>query len=170
MSDERREAPRRRLPFVRSGVLEIRGRNHIVSVADLSPQGALLGGRVSAEIGEAAVLHMVLPGAGRKEALPCRVARLVDSPQGAGGPASGLGVRFEGLETPLTADSVGYPPGAGPTRPEPAPTAGETWEYRVLDVEDLDERDLNRIGQDGWRLATAVSVPTGVRLVLLRRP
>ena len=162
---ERRRSRRRSLPFVRSAVLEVGGRRHVVAVSDLGADGAFLSSGADVAAGEALVLRMVLPRDGREVALPCRAVRRVHKP----GPnqKSGIAVRFVGLEAPVLRRiqefaMEGFLPAA-----EPAPAAH--FEYRVLDRRELDVQELNQLGLDGWQLVTAIPVGEGLKLVLQRR-
>jgi len=164
---ERRNARRRRLPFVRGGVLESSGRDHIVSVTDLGPNGAFLATRVAVPVGGRAVLRIVLPSGGREVALPCEVVWRAASPV-APTRITGLAVRFHDLDA-KTARRVAASAEEGLRSATPVADAAPRFEYRVMEAPDLDEAELNRLGLDGWRLTTAVPSGRGVRLVLLRR-
>jgi Tfp pilus assembly protein PilZ len=163
---ERRNARRRRLPFVRGGVLESGGRNHIVSVTDLGPNGAFLATRVPLPVGGRAVLRMVLPSGGREVALPCQVVWRAES-SAAPATITGLAVRFTDLDGE-TARNVATSAEEG-LRTTGATGLSQRFQYRVVEAPDLEEGELNRLGLDGWRLTTAVPSGRGVRLVLLRR-
>jgi hypothetical protein len=164
---ERRNARRRRLPFVRGGVLESGGRNHIVSVTDLGPNGAFLATRVAVPVGGRAVLRVVLPSGGREVALPCEVVWRAESPV-APARITGLAVRFHDLDA-KTARRVAASSEEGLRSAAPVPDLAPRFEHRVMEAPDLDEAELNRLGLEGWRLTAAVPSASGVRLVLLRR-
>jgi len=164
--NERRNARRRRLPFVRGAVLDVGGRNHIVSVSDLAPDGAFLAARVAVAVGDKAVLRLVLPRGGREASLPCEVVWRSES-VGAAGTAAGIAVRFHDLE-PAVARRVAQFAEEGP-RPRPEASSPDRFQYRLLDAPEVDERELNRLGLDGWRLACAVPSGRGFQLILLRR-
>lgn len=165
--NDRRSSRRRRLPFVRSGVFESNGRNHIVQVADLGPEGAFLSTRLAVAVGEKAVLRMILPRDGREVPLPCQVVWRSEATGARGGPRAGMAVRFQGLDAAVArrveefaTEGVTADPGAGPA---------ERFEYRVIESAELDEAELRRLGLDGWRLASALPVTQGLRLIFLRR-
>jgi len=164
---ERRNARRRRLPFVRGGVLEAGGRNHIVSVTDLGPQGAFLATRVAVPVGGRAVLRMVLPSGGREVGLPCEVVWRAESPA-TPTRITGLAVRFVDLDS-KTARHVAESAEEGLRSMTPLPAAAQRYQYRIIEAPDLEEEELNRLGLEGWRLTTAVPSARGVRLVLSRR-
>jgi hypothetical protein len=82
------------LPFGRSAVLEIGGRNHIVSLVDLSRSGAYLGTRVRTEGEMPLVLKLLLPQSGTEMRIPCRLVRRVEADPAGGGRLPGLAVRF----------------------------------------------------------------------------
>ena len=164
---ERRNARRRRLPFVRGGVLESGGRNHIVSVTDLGPNGAFLATRVAVPAGARAVLRIVLPSGGREVALPCEVVWRAESPAPPT-TITGLAVRFLDLDGE-TARHVAESAEEGLRAATPEPALAQRFQYRVVEAPDLEEGELNRLGLDGWRLTTAIPSARGVRLVLLRR-
>jgi hypothetical protein len=56
----RRRAHRRQLPFGRAAVLVVRGRDHIVGLADVSETGAYLRTRLLLETGDEPVLKLLL--------------------------------------------------------------------------------------------------------------
>jgi hypothetical protein len=162
---ERRRARRRSLPFVRSAVLEVGGRKHVVAVTDLGAEGAFLSSGAEVEAGEALVLRMVLPRDGREVVLPCRAVRRVQKP--APGQKAGIAVRFVGLEANAIRRIEEFAmEGFLPTT-EPTPAAH--FEYRLLERSDVDLQELNRLGLDGWRLVTAIPSDEGFKLVFLRR-
>jgi len=87
--DERRQHQRRTLPFGRSAVLEAGGRDHIVTVIDLSRGGAYLGTRLEVGREDELWLKLLLPSARSHMRLPCRLVRRI--------PASPAGERLPGL-------------------------------------------------------------------------
>jgi Tfp pilus assembly protein PilZ len=164
---DRRKGRRRSLPFVRSAVLEVRGRSHIVVVQDLSAEGAFLSTRISMQDGERVRLRTVLPRDGREVTIPCQVVWTSEKLDAPSGRPAGVAVRFVGLDPAIQRRlsefaEEGLVPGD-------EPTPAEHFEYRLLDWPELNLDELNQLGLDGWRLATAVSVPAGIRLILLRR-
>lgn len=164
--NERRRARRRRLPFVRSGVLVVEARSHIVAVLDLSPEGAFLSTRVDLPAGREVELRLVLPRAGGESRLPCTVVRRSERFDPASGQPAGLAVRFHGLDAGVIRRVEEL--AAEGFLPAPDPTPAEHFEYRVLERDALDEAELNRLGLDGWGL-TAVVRDGVYRLVLKRR-
>ena len=52
--------------------------------------------------------------------------------------------------------------------PNPEPPPSTHYEYRTLDRPELSVEELNQLGMDGWKLASALRSPAGVRLILLR--
>jgi hypothetical protein len=162
---DRRRARRRSLPFVRSAVLEIGGRRHVVAVADLSPEGAFLSTSTTAEPGTGLVLRIILPRDGREVALPCRAVRRVDGPGTV--QKAGIAVRFVGLDAGVIRRIEEFSmEGFLPTMEE---TPSEHFEYRVLERPSLDVEELNRLGFDGWQLVSTFPSGESLRLVLLRR-
>ena len=95
MTIERRRVRRRSLPFVRSGVLGVNGRDHIVAVLDLSPDSAFLKTKAVVKTHDVMSLRMILPRDGREVSLPCRFVRKLDGRQGY---PTGIAVRFKGLD------------------------------------------------------------------------
>jgi hypothetical protein len=164
---DRRHARRRSIPYLRSAVLEVAGRNHIVTVTDLGPEGAFISTRSPVEASGKLRLRMVLPRDGREVALPCELVWKSSRFDAATGRPAGLAVRFQQLE-----DSVmrrveefameGFLPSA---RQTPA----EHFEYRVFERPTIDADELNRLGLDGWRLCSTLPIDKGVRLTFLRR-
>ncbi|MGE0456559.1 MAG: PilZ domain-containing protein [Vicinamibacteria bacterium] len=165
--NERRRARRRRMPFVRSGVLVVEGRSHIVALLDLSPEGAFLSTRIDLPAGQEVELRLVLPRAGGESCLPCTVVRRSDRFDPAHGQPAGLAVRFHGLDAGVVRRVEDLAAEGFLPAPEPAPA--EHFEYRVLEREALDEAELNRLGLDGWGLSAAVRDAQVYRLVLRRR-
>ncbi len=165
--NERRRARRRSIPFVRSAVLEVEGRSHIVAVLDLGPDGAFLQTRTAVEPSQAVQLRMVLPRSGQEVNLPCQVVWRSEKFDAASGRPAGLAVRFHSLEASVVRRVEEFAlEGFLPT-PDPVPNTH--YEYRVLDRKEVEVEELNRLGRDGWRLASALPQPDGVRLILLRR-
>jgi len=163
---ERRRARRRRLPYVRSAVLEVEGRSHIVALADLSPEGAFLSTRLVVTTGQPLRLRIVLPRNGHEVTIPCRLVRRNERFDAASGRPAGLAVGFSGMDAAVVRKVEEFAMEGFLPDPEPPPTAH--YEYRVLERPELDVDELNRLGIDGWRLACALPAPAGLRLVLLR--
>lgn len=164
---ERRKARRRRLPYIRGGVLEVEGREHVVAVTDLSPEGAFLKTQAPAELGQALCLRMVLPREGREMPLPCVVVRRSEHFDPATGQPAGLAVRFQALDAGVVRRVEEF--AREGFLPASEPTPHEHVEYRILERSELSEAELNQLGLDGWELSAALPVLTGVRLILLRR-
>jgi hypothetical protein len=163
---ERRGSRRRSLPYVRSAVLDLAGRSHIVALANLSPEGAFLRTQLRAAPGTPARLRLLLPWEGREIVLPCEVVRRGDAAE-VGTRARGVAIRFEPLE-PAARDGV-REFSAQARRPARRQPSEERWEYRVLERPTLDVEELNRLGLDGWQLAAVLPRADGLRLVLKRR-
>ena len=164
---DRRRARRRRLPFVRSAVLELGGRSHIVALLDLSPEGAFLSTRLAVEPEQEMQLKLVLPRDGREVSLPCRLVWRSERFDVAAGRPAGLAVGFSGLEASVVRRIEEFAMEGLLPAPEPAPSSH--YEYRVLERTEVDVQELNRLGLDGWRLTTTLQSPGGLRLVLVRR-
>ena len=164
---ERRKGRRRSIPFVRSAVLEVDGRNHIVALLDLGPEGAFLSTRLAVDPTQQLRLRIILPRDGREVSLPCQLVRRTDRFDGSTGQPAGLAVRFQGLDAASIRRVEEF--AMEGFLPSPEPTPGEHYEYRILDRPELDGEELNRLGRDGWCLATALPTANGVRLVLTRR-
>lgn len=165
--NERRSTRRRRLPYVRSGVLVVEGRSHIVAVVDLSPEGAFLATRIPLAAGCPVELRLVLPRASGESRLPCTVVRRSERFDPASGQPAGLAVRFHGLDGAVVRRVEEL--AAEGFLPAPEPTPADHFEYRVLEREALDEAELNRLGLDGWELSAVVHDGHAFRLVLQRR-
>lgn len=160
---ERRGSPRRTLPYVRSGVLEVEGRNHIVAVTDLAAEGAFLSARLEIPPGASLRLRLITPNDSREITLDCELVWRNERFDPETGRPAGLAVRFRGMEgqarelLDACANRL--------FRPETA----ERLEYRVLDRETIDPGELALLGQGGWMLTAALPAPGGVKLILLRR-
>ena len=164
---DRRRSRRRMLPFVRSAVLEIDGRNHIVAVMDLGPEGAFLSTRTDVPEDRPLRLKIVIPRDGREVLIPCRLVWKSDPLDVAAGRPPGVAVRFQGLSAAAVRRieefaSEGFLPST-----DTVPT--DHYEYRVLDRAELDLTELNKLGIDGWRLASALPIAAGLRLIFSRR-
>jgi hypothetical protein len=163
---ERRSGRRRRLPFIRSAVVEIKGRTHVVAVADLGTDGAFLCTRSPFRPGEEAVLKLVPPGLGREVSIPCCVVYRNERFDAATGRPSGIAVRFGKLDPEVSRrieefSREGFYPGS-----EAAPA--QRYEYQVLERAEIAADELNRLGRDGWMLSGVVARAKGVQLVLMR--
>lgn len=82
------------LPFGRSAVLEVDGRNHIVSLIDLSRSGAYLGTRIRTGEAPDLMLKLLLPQSGAEMRLPCRLVRRIEADPAGGDRLPGLAVQF----------------------------------------------------------------------------
>jgi hypothetical protein len=163
---ERRLGRRRRIPFVRSAVLELQGRSHIVALADLGPEGAFLSTRSSFRRGASAVLKLVLPRRGQEVTIACEIVRSTQRFDPITGQPAGVAVRFQDLEPAVLRRIEEFAREGFVPDPDPAPA--ERYEYRVLERPDVDAVELNRLGLDGWALSTVVPRPDGVQLILFR--
>jgi hypothetical protein len=163
---DRRRARRRRIPFVRSAVLEVDGQGHIVALTDLSPEGAFLSARLLVRPEQKLRLRLVLPRDSREVALACRLVWRSERFEPATGRPAGLAVLFEGLTAPVIRRVEEFALEGFLPSPEPPPAAH--YEYRTLDRPELSVEELNQLGLDGWLLASALRSPAGVRLILVR--
>jgi PilZ domain len=165
--NDRRRGRRRSIPFVRSAVLEAGGRNHIVALTDLGPDGAFLSTRITLDATLPLRLRLVLPRDGREVSIPCKVVWRSERFDGATGRPAGIAVRFLGLDASVVRrveefSMEGFLPSS-----DPIPV--EHFEYRIVERPALGVEDLNRMGLDGWELAATLPSNEGVRLVFLRR-
>ena len=163
---DRRRARRRRIPFVRSAVLEVDGQGHIVALTDLSPEGAFLSARLLVRPEQKLRLRLVLPRDSREVALACRMVWRSERFEPATGRPAGLAVLFEGLTASVIRRVEEFALEGFLPSPEPPPAAH--YEYRTLDRPELSVEELNQLGLDGWLLASALRSPAGVRLILVR--
>jgi len=85
------------LPFGRSAVLDMGGRNHIVSLIDISRSGAYLGTRVQTAGQSSLVLKLLLPQSGTEMHLPCVLVRRIEADPAGGDRLPGLAVRFHDI-------------------------------------------------------------------------
>ena len=165
--NDRRRGRRRSIPFVRSAVLEVGARNHIVALTDLGPEGAFLSTRISFDSSLPLSLKLVLPRDGREVSIPCKVVWRSERFEAATGRPAGIAVRFLGLDASVIRrveefSMEGFLPAS-----DPIPS--EHFEYRILERPALSGEDLNRLGLDGWELAAALPSNGGVQLIFLRR-
>jgi hypothetical protein len=164
---ERRRSRRRQLPFMRSAVLEVAGRSHIVAVTDLGPDGAFLSTKVAVKPDVEAQLRVVIPRDGREAVLPCRVVWRSDRFDAKSGRPAGVAVRFEELSDPVVRRieefaTEGFLPDGEPSPPD-------HFEYRLIERTAVDVDELNRLGRDGWALTTTLPAQSGFLMVFLRR-
>lgn len=160
---ERRASPRRTLPYVRSGVLRVAERNHIVAITDLSVEGAFLSARPQLPAGAPLRLALILPNVMREVSVDCELVWQSQRFDPQTGRPAGLAVRFCGVGPEVRAALSAYTSVA--SRPDPP----ERVEYRVLERPSLDPEELALLGQEGWELATTLPSTSGVKLILLRR-
>ena len=165
--NERRSTRRRSLPFVRSAVLQVGDRDHVVVVTDLSAEGAFLSTRLTLDPSESLRLKVILPRDGREVVIPCRLVWRSERFDPDTGRAAGIAVRFGELEEPARRLLDAYSR-EGPV-PQADPAPADRFEYRVFERPALDVEELNRLGLDGWELAAAWPDGEVVRLILLRR-
>ncbi len=164
---DRRRTRRRQLPFLRSAVLEVEGRSHIVAVADLGPDGAFLSTKVEVRPETEVQLRVVIPRDGREAVLPCRVVWRSDRFDAKSGRPAGVAVRFEELTEPASRRIQEF--AAEGFLPDGEPSPPEHFEYRLIERKTVDVEELNRLGRDGWALATALPGESGFQLVFQRR-
>jgi hypothetical protein len=104
---EKRRAPRRKLPFGRTAVLEIAGRAHLVALVDVSVSGAYLATRSAVPKGGSLRLRIRLPGTGELK-LSCELVRNESGDDTARGRRAGIGVRFVGVDEPVLKQLEGF--------------------------------------------------------------
>ena len=165
--NDRRSTRRRSLPFVRSAVLQVGDRNHVVIVTDLSAEGAFLSTRIALDPSATLRLRVILPRDGREVVIPCRLVWRSERFDPETGRAAGIAVRFGELEDSARRLLDAYSR-EGPV-PQVDPAPADHFEYRVFERPRLDVEELNRLGLDGWEVAAAWPDGAGVRLILLRR-
>jgi hypothetical protein len=165
--NERRQTRRRTIPFLRGGVLRVAGREHIVTIVDLSPEGAFLGTRVDIPPDQPLSLKTVLPRSGRQVVLPCELVWSNSRFDPTTGRPAGMAVRFT-HDDPVIRGHLEIFSEEGPF-PSPTTVATDRHEYRLIEVAEILADELNRLGRDGWMLAAALPQPQGWRLVLMRR-
>jgi len=165
--NDRRSTRRRSLPFIRSAVLEVGDRSHVVVVTDLSADGAFLSTRIALDPSESLRLRVILPRDGREVVIACRLVWRSERFDPDTGRAAGIAVRFEELEGPARRLLDAYSR-EGPV-PQPDPAPADHFEYRVFERPRVDVEELNRLGVDGWELVAAWPDGDSMRLVLLRR-
>ncbi len=164
---DRRRSRRRSLPFVRSAVLEVDGRTHIVAVQDLGSDGAFLSTNLEVTKDQTLRLRIVLPRSGREAMMPCQLVWRSEHFDAATGRPAGIAVRFTNLEDGVAQQVNDF--AAEGLIPAPIPAPAAHYEYRTIDRPEVDVEELNRLGLDGWRLAAAIPSKSGWKLVLLRR-
>ena len=165
MSDRRR-ARRRRIPFVRSAVLEVDGRNHIVALTDLSPEGAFLSTRLAVRPEQKLRCGWCCPATAARSRSPAAWSGAAsDSSRPPGGRRAWRSSSRASTASVIRRVEEFALEGFLPS-PEPPPAAH--YEYRTLDRPELSVEELNQLGLDGWLLASALRSPAGVRLILVR--
>lgn len=160
---ERRVSPRRTLPYVRSGVLRVAERDHIVAITDLSAEGAFLSTRIEIPPGADLHLCMILPNASREIVVDCELVWRNERFNPETGRPAGLAVRFRGVEGEVRGWLDAY------TSRVLHPEAPVRVEYRILEREVVDSGELTLLGQEGWELTTALPSTSGLTLIFLRR-
>lgn len=160
---ERRASPRRTLPYVRSGVLQVDERDHIVAITDLSAEGAFLSTRIEISPGAALQLRMIMPNAVREIAVDCELVWRSERFDPETGRPAGLAMRFRGVQGEVRDLLDAY------TSRVFHPDVPERVEYRILERETVDPGELRLLGQEGWELATTLPSTSGLRLIFLRR-
>jgi Tfp pilus assembly protein PilZ len=136
---DRRQARRRTINHVRSGVLMIGTRRHIVKIVDLSLEGAFIATRAEANPEDEMYLELLLPRRSRTLRVPCRLVWRSESFDAATGHPAGMAIRFEALD----ADTRRH-------------------------IEDYARSGFRLSGQEGWALAATLPSRRGLRLVLMR--
>jgi hypothetical protein len=164
---ERRQSRRRTVPFLRGGVLRVAGREHIVTIVDLSPEGAFLATRIDVPTGQPLSLKTILPGSGSQVTLPCELVWSNAQFEPRTGRPAGMAVRFL-HDDPAVRGHLAVFSETGPF-PSPSATALDRYEYRLIEVGDVDALELNRLGRDGWMLSEVLPQGTTSRLILMRR-
>lgn len=86
------------MPFVRSAVLEVAGRSHVVALVDLGRDGAYLSTKTSFPAAAPAVLKLVPPRQGQEVTIACQIVRGTERSDAASGRPGGVAVRFLELE------------------------------------------------------------------------
>ena len=165
--NERRQTRRRTIPFLRGGVLQVAGREHIVTIVDLSPEGAYLATRVDVPAGQSLTLKTVLPRSGQQVSLPCELVWSNKRFEPGTGRPAGMAVRFR-HDDPAVRSHLKLFAEEGPF-PSAVTAAMDRYEYRLIDVAEIDALELNRLGRDGWVLSTALPQGTSWRLILVRK-
>jgi len=165
--NDRRSARRRSLPFVRSAVLQVGARNHVVALTDLSADGAFLSTRIDLDPAQDLRLRVILPRDGREVVIPCRLIWRSERFDPDTGRAAGVAVRFGPLEGSARRQLDEFSREGLVPQADPAPA--DRFEYRTLDRPRVEVEELNRLGMDGWELAAAWPDGDVVHLVLMRR-
>ena len=93
-----RAAFRRKLPFGRGAVLQVKDRAHIVGVADLSITGAFLSTRAPVSVGETHVLRLLILPERIELSIQAEVVRLAQAATESEHHPRGVGVRFVDLD------------------------------------------------------------------------
>jgi hypothetical protein len=163
----RRRWRRRSLPFVRSAVLEVDERPHIVALTDIGLEGAFLSARVAIEPTSRMLLRLVIPGTSTEVELPCQLVWKTGDPDAARERPAGIAVRFKELPDAVKRRVASFARERLGPAPQPAPT--ERYEYRVAERTELRIDELNRLGLDGWLLTTTLPTKDGFLLVFARR-
>jgi len=164
---ERRRVRRRTIPFLRGGVLQIGERSHIVTIVDLSPEGAYLASRVQVAPGRDVRLKTVLPRSGQQVTIPGEVIWRSSRFDPATGRPAGLAVRFLDKDEKVRRHLEMLSDEG--LLPIPPALAQERYEYRLVDQPELDADDLNRMGRDGWALVQTLRHADGLRLIFRRK-
>lgn len=151
---------------MRSAVLELLGRSHIVALADLGPEGAFLATRSTFKPGTSAILKLVLPRRGQEVTIACEVIRSGLRFDPVAGQPRGVAVRFHDLEPAVLRRIEEFAREGFVPDPDPAPA--ERYEYRVLERPEVDPAELDRLGLDGWALASVVPRSGALQLILYR--
>lgn len=166
--DERRRTSRRLLPTQRSAVVEIDGSTHLALLVDLAPDGAFLSTRLQLEPGTQIGLRVVVPGSGRPALIPSEVVWSSARFDPDSARPAGMAVRFRQVDDELKRRLTDFCDRAAAARTT-ARSAAPAVEYRLLEVAELRQSELDALGADGWSLSAAVPSAGGFRLVFQRR-
>jgi hypothetical protein len=164
--NDRRMVRRRPINHVRSGVLLVGSRRHLVKVVDLSPEGAFIATRAEAAPDAEMFLELLLPRRSRTVRLSCRLVWRSERFDAATGHPAGMAIRFENLDAD-TRRMVEEYAHAG-FRLAELPPVTVRYSYMTLERSNIDNEELNQLGQEGWMLAAVHSLRRDVRLVFMR--
>jgi hypothetical protein len=153
------------MPNVRSGVLTVGSRKHIVAIVDLSLEGAFLATRAEVAAEEDMVLELMLPRRSRVVRLPCRLVWRSERFDATTGHPAGIAVRFEKLDAVTSRHVEDFARTGFRLSAQPATAR---YEYIIIERRDVDVDELNQLGREGWALTATPLSRRGMRLVLMR--
>ncbi|MBN2369539.1 MAG: PilZ domain-containing protein [Vicinamibacteria bacterium] len=162
---DRRHTRRRTMSNVRSGVLSVGSRKHIVAVVDLSPEGAFLTTRAEVSAADEMTLELMLPRRSRVVRLPCRLVWRSERFDATTGHPAGIAVRFEPLDAETNRHIEEFARTGFRLSEQPATSR---YEYIIIERKDVDVDELNQLGREGWALVATPLSRRGMRLVLMR--